>query len=386
VNLVALRMLVGDRLKYVALVAGLAFAALLVTQQASIFLGFTSRTGAWIRDTACADLWVMDPQLEFTDDRKPLLDSALSRVRGVDGVEWAVPLYKGWLKARLPDGTVVTTRVLGLDDASLTGGPPEMVSGRLEDLRRDRTVLIHADQAGDGLDLRRGLSGEGPRPLRVGDAISINDHQLEVAGLYRSSTEFFWDPLVITTYSRALSIAPPERRQNAFVLVKVRPGEAPAAVAARIQERTGLAARTPEEFEDVTMSFVLRKTGILINFGMTILLGFVVGVLAAGQTFYAFVLDHLRHYATLKAMGASTWTLARMIAVQVLVVASLGYGLGVGAASVSGALLRGTGLAFQMPWQVPALGGLAILACALLAGFLGLVRVVRVEPASVFKG
>ena len=48
-NFVALKMLVGDRLKYLALIAGVSFAALLITQQASIFAGYTLRTGSWIR-------------------------------------------------------------------------------------------------------------------------------------------------------------------------------------------------------------------------------------------------------------------------------------------------------------------------------------------------
>jgi len=48
---IALRMLLGDKLKYAGLVAGLAFATLLITQQGSIFAGFVLRTGAWIRDT-----------------------------------------------------------------------------------------------------------------------------------------------------------------------------------------------------------------------------------------------------------------------------------------------------------------------------------------------
>ena len=63
-NFVALKMLIGDRLKYIALVAGIAFAALLITQQASIFAGYTLRTGSWIRETSAsqADLWAMDPQ------------------------------------------------------------------------------------------------------------------------------------------------------------------------------------------------------------------------------------------------------------------------------------------------------------------------------------
>ena len=72
-----------------------------ITQQGSIFAGFTDRTGSWIRDTAQADLWIMDPQVEFTEDRKAMLDNALLKVRGVEGIEWAVPMYKSYVQARV---------------------------------------------------------------------------------------------------------------------------------------------------------------------------------------------------------------------------------------------------------------------------------------------
>src|SRR5687767_10397651 len=146
-NLIALKMLIGDRLKYISLVAGLAFAAFLIVQQASIFSGFTLQMGAWIRDTAVADLWVMDDQTNFVDDYKPMPETRLQRVRGIAGVEWAVPMYKAYLPVQLPNGTIVQCRVVGLDDASLVGGPPEMVEGAPADLRRDRAIFINIDQA-----------------------------------------------------------------------------------------------------------------------------------------------------------------------------------------------------------------------------------------------
>src|SRR5688572_31377731 len=122
-NVIALKMLIGDRLKYISLVAGIAFAALLVTQQASIFTGYARQMGAWIRDTNVADLWVMDEQVEFVDDFKPVAEQKLHRIRSVDGVQWAVPMYKNYIRTRLPDGTAVQTRVVGPDDATLTGAP-----------------------------------------------------------------------------------------------------------------------------------------------------------------------------------------------------------------------------------------------------------------------
>jgi putative ABC transport system permease protein len=381
VNFVALKMLMGDKLKYIALVAGISFAALLITQQASIFNGFALQIGAWIRDTAVADLWVMDDQVEFENDFKPMSDTALQRVRGIDGVKWAVPMYKNYLRVRLPDGTMVLSRVVGLDDATLAGGPPEITSGQLSDLRADRAVFINEAQAKDTLRLKRGES----RPLRVGDRISINDNDAIVAGTYRASREFFWDPVIYTTYSRAVAWAPKMRRVLMYVLVKVQDGADIQAVQQRIREKTGLAVLTNREFDKQSTRELLSRTGILINFGITIILGFVIGLLVAGQTFYTFVLDNLKLFGTLKAMGASNGTVMRMMCIQVVLVGLIGYGIGLGAASLTGMSFHKAGLAFHMDWQIPVVGGIAVLACCLVAGVLGMVRVVRLEPAIVFK-
>jgi putative ABC transport system permease protein len=378
---VALKMLVGDRLKYLALVAGVAFAALLVTQQASIFTGYTMRTGSWVRDLQWADLWVMDPQVRFADDMKPMSDTALQRVRGVDGVAAAVPMYKGYLKCRLADGTLLQSRVVGLDDATLAGGPPEVVGGSLDLLRHDRAVLVNDADLADKLRLTFAAN----RPLAVGERIALNDNEAIVVGTYRATPEFFWEPVVYTTYTRALAMAPRERKLTQYVLVKVSPGVDRAAVAARIRAATGLDARTAAEFEWAAAGYIVNKTGILVNFGMTIGLGFVIGLLVAGQTFYTFVLDNLRHFGALKAMGASNGVVLRMLVAQVLVVGAVGYGMGLGAASATGILFERIGLAFHMAWPIPVVGGLAVLLCCLAAGLIGMLKVLRLEPAIVFK-
>jgi putative ABC transport system permease protein len=382
VNLIALKMLIGDKLKYIALVAGVAFAALLITQQASIFNGFSLQIGAWIRDTSMADLWVMDDQVQFDNDFKPMSDTALQRVRGVDGVKWAVPMYKNYLRVRLPDGTMVLTRVIGLDDATLSGGPPEIASGKLSDLRQDRAVFVNESQMNDTLRLKRGEN----RPLRLGDRISINDNDAIVAGTYRASREFFWDPVMYTTYSRAIAWAPKERRVLMYTLVKVQDGQDVRAVQQRIREKTGLGVLTNNEFDRQSTRELLSRTGILVNFGITIALGFVIGLLIAGQTFYTFVLDNLKLFGTLKAMGASNGTVMRMMCIQVVLVGLIGFGIGLGAASLTGLAFHRAGLAFKMSWQIPVVGGIAVLFCCLAAGLLGMVRVVRLEPAIVFKG
>lgn len=376
-------MLMGDRLKYLGLIAGLAFATLLITQQGSILAGMASQTGSWIRDTGQADLWIMDPQVEFSEDAKPLQDTVLYRVRGIEGIQWAVPVFKNWLKCRLPDGTRLTTIIVGIDDATLIGGPPGMVTGHLEDLRRDRAVFVEDRDLATKLKMQRGpRKGE---PLALGDSISVNDRELIVSGTMKLSRCFFWDPVMYTTYSRALSLAPPERRLMNFVIAKVKPGEDIKAVARRVEQSTGLIARTGPEFEVQTMRYILEKTGILINFGLAVGLGFIVGLLVAAQTLYAFTLDNLKHFGALKAMGASNWTIARMMVVQVLIVAAIGYGLGIGVAVLMGKVIVATDLAFLMTWHIPLAGGAALLAICVVSGLLSIWKVMRLEPGIVFR-
>src|SRR6185295_13818041 len=98
-NFVAIKMLVGDRAKYLGIIMGLTFASLLITQQSSIFVGLMTRTYGFVTDTGLPDVWVMDPKVMFIDDIKPLQDTQLLRVRGIEGVKWAEPLYKGLIKA-----------------------------------------------------------------------------------------------------------------------------------------------------------------------------------------------------------------------------------------------------------------------------------------------
>jgi putative ABC transport system permease protein len=385
-SFVALKMLIGDRAKYLGIVMGLTFASLLITQQGAIFVGLMTRTYGFITDTGLPDLWVMDPKVQFIDDIKPLQDTELYRVRGVEGVEWAVPLYKGLIKARLADGTFQTCNVVGLDDATLIGGPPAMMAGQLADLRQSDAVIVDVVGASDKLAKPALAPGGKPIPLTIGDTLELNDHRAIVVGLAQVTRTFQSQPVIYTTYSRATIFAPRERKLLSFVLVKAKPGEDPTAVAERIRRATGLAAHTQDEFARLTVDYFMNNTGIPLNFGIAVSLGFIVGTAIAGQTFYNFTLDNLRHFGALKAMGASNGTLLGMILLQALVVGSIGYGLGVGAASLFGALLGNTELAFRLPWQLLALSAAAITCICLSSALISIRKVMQLEPAIVFKG
>jgi len=114
-------------------------------------------------------------------------------------------------------------------------------------------------------------------------------------------------------------------------------------------------------------------------------LGFVIGTVIAGQTFYNFTLDNLRYFGTMKAMGATDSVLLRMILLQSLTVGMIGYGLGLGVTALVGKLPGEGELAFLLPWQLPVLSALAILLICVASALISIRKVLRMEPAIVFK-
>jgi putative ABC transport system permease protein len=379
-------MLMGDRGKYLGIIMGLTFASLIMTQQPAIFLGLMSRSYSFISDVGLPDIWVMDEKVQFVDDIKPLQDTELYRVRGISGVEWAMPMYKGLLKARLADGTFQTCIVVGLDDATLIGGPPVMLEGKLDDLRRSDGVIVDIDGAMEKLGKPSPTPGGEPIPIKVGDSLELNDHRAIVVGIAKVTRTFQSQPVVYTTYSRAKNYAPKERKLLSFVLVKAKPGQDLAELTRRIRAVTGLAAYTREEFMTLTYEYFMRNTGIPINFGTSVLLGFIVGAAIAGQTFYNFTLENLRQFGVLKAMGTSNWALLRMILLQAVLVGTIGYGLGVGLTALFGYLMRNSILAFKFPWQLLIFSGAGVSLICIFAALLSIIKVIRLEPAIVFKG
>lgn len=372
-----LKMLFGDRAKLLGILFGIAFAALLISQQASVFCGLMLLTTSQIKDIPDAELWVMDPDMENIDNIKPLRDTDLLRVRGVSEVEWAVPLFKGQGRARLRDGDFRTVTILGLDDATLVGAPRDLIAGSLDELRRPEAVIM--DERG----YKHLWPGE---PIRLNRSFEMNDNRAELVGVCRVSQSFQAFPIIYTKYSRAIRFIPPRRKVLSFVLVRSDPDVSLDAATKAITEQTGLQALTREEFLWKTIWYYMEETGIPVNFGITVLLGFLVGTAIAGQTFYLFVIENLGQFATLKAMGTTNLRIAQIVLLQAFIVGLLGYGMGVGLAAGFGQFAREADrVAFHMPWQVLAGTGTAVLLIVIVASLLSIRRLLILDPAEVFR-
>jgi putative ABC transport system permease protein len=381
---------------------------------------------------------------------KPMLETSLYRVRGVEGVEWAVPLYKGNARLKLKttgrDGktedVIEQVILLGLDDASLVGAPPpkRILCGTLDDLRKTDAIMIDYNRLkklfpGERWDEEpqqekkallkqslkvgavelanqvRGRMGFEPWPLPenaaedelrrkqgefakrfLGREVEMNDHRGVIVSVCEATRTFQSNPVVYTLYSRAKQFVPRERKLLSYVLAKTAKDSSgtsdldPKIVADRISAQTGLKARTSEDFMWDTMKYYFTYTGIPVNFGITTLLGFLVGTAIAGQTFYNFTIENLKQFGSLKAMGTTNARIVGMILLQAMVVGLLGYGIGVGLATLFGVITTGGELAYFTWWPVLPIAGVAIVLICILSSILCIRKVIVLEPAVVFRG
>jgi putative ABC transport system permease protein len=297
----------------------------------------------------------------------------------VAGVQWAVRFYKGQVLARIENGLPRSVILEAVDDANLVGAPQELIAGRLADLRRPYAVIV--DKAGYEY-LWPGAV------IQLGREFEINDRRAVLVGVCKASSPFVTLPVMFTRFNEALMYVPTKRNLMNYVLANPMPGETGERVAERISRQTGLLAVTQEGFFWNTIHYMLGSTGIPVNFGITIALGFIVGVAVAGQTFYLFTLENLKHFGSLKAMGVNNRRLIGMILLQALAVGGIGFGLGVGLTAMfferTNQITHLAGL--YMRWQAVAGVGIAVLVIVSLASVLSLRRVLYLEPAIVFRG
>jgi putative ABC transport system permease protein len=222
--------------------------------------------------------------------------------------------------------------------------------------------------------------------LKVGDKRELNDHRVRVVGLCQVARGFQSQAVVYTTYNRALSIAPTQRKNLSFILAAAQPGKSPEEVAAKIGRVTGLGSYSAQQFIDKSLHYYITETSMVISFGSSVLVAFLIGTLISGQTFYNFTMDNLRHFGALKAMGASDRTILTMILLQAGLVGFVGYGIGTGAACLLGLAMQDSMISFSLPWYVMVLAGFAVVSMTGFSALLSLRKVMKLEPGVVFRG
>ena len=224
--------------------------------------------------------------------------------------------------------------------------------------------------------------------LKLGRYIELNDNRLILNAICNVMPTFFTFPILYVSYNTALRITPPARKKLPFVLVKAKKGINLQILKKRITDKTNLQALTQNEFAWRSISYVLERTGIPINFGITITLGIIIGAAITAQTFYIFVIENLKQFAAMKAIGVTNKQLFKMVLLQAAVIGLIGYSIGTGLTALFFQITKDTPAlqGFRLHWEIMLGTFCVILVVILFSIIFSLRKVFKLDPAIVFRG
>lgn len=364
--------LVADRGRLAITLVGVTFAVVLMLVQSGIYFGFLNGVSGVI-DHSNADLWICMRETANADTALPMKDEEVLRVRSTPGIEWAERLTHGWASLRLRDGTNIWAQVIGFNPETGIGGPWEMVEGSFADLRRPGTYIV--DEA--SVPLMKGV--------RIGDKVENWGQKVEIVGISRGAKSYNTYPILFTSYRTAQTQSLELKNRIHFIMAKFEPGADRAATFERLTKMRHYEVFTREGFSDKVRSYWATQTGIGIGIGITMVLGFIVGLVIVAQTMYSATMERLREYATLKAMGATNPEICSILLTQAVLVALGGYAVGALLALAFKVLPTNTVIAIDLSAGLFVGGFLATLVMCLGASLLSVARVLKVDPASVFR-
>lgn len=369
---IAWRNLVQSRARLAVSLLGVTFAVFLILLQSGIYFGFVHSASAVI-DHAEADLWVASAGTVNFESGWTFPEEQRAAVAGTPGIAWVGRLVHSFGYLKLPDGTGRWAQVVGFDPDTGIGGPWEMVAGSLAALKKPGTYVVDESSIPQ-------LQG-----VRVGDELENFEHKMEIVGVSRGAKTYTTYPILFTSFRTAQEQLPFFEGKVNFLLAGLAPGADPGEVLERLERLERFDVHTAEDFSALTRTYWATKTGIGVGIGLTIGLGFLVGLVIVGQTLYAATVERLREYATLKALGAKNVQVCAILWGQSLFLGVTGYLAGAGLAVLARAAYSGEAVAVHFPRGLFGLALVTTLAMCLAASMLSVLRVLRADPAQVFR-
>lgn len=369
----ARKILLSDRIKFTVAAAGVSISVLLVLAQIGLYLGFMQNASNLI-DHGKADIWVAGEANENFDFSSPIDDRIYWRVKQTAGVARAERMILAFGQFKLPAGGTQGVQIVGIErDAELLR-PWNVVEG-------DAARLVEAD----GIVVDRTEFAK-LQIDAVGARREINGVGAKVVGLTSGIRSFTTSPLIFTNLDTARTYSNLTAHQINYVLVRVAAGEDVEAVRARLDALPHVDAYTEAQLSKRTQAYWSSRTGVGAGFFTTAILGIIVGLVVVGQILYNGTLEHIREYGTLKAMGATNGSIVRVIVYQALITALVGFVMGGGLALAARAAMKAANLTVLLtPGLAVATAILTVVMCA-AAALLSILKVLRLDPAAVFKG
>lgn len=312
----------------------------------------------------------------------------LLQARECLGVASAEPLYVEILQSvwKLPFRRAHPIRVIAWNLDAPVFRLPE-VNRQLDALRRPRSALF--DMAGKLP--RYGVPGD-PREIVALSGVELSGRSLNVVGTFHMGTDFFNDGNLLMSDANFAAYFPRRAAGDPLDLVdiglvRLTPGAEAAAVRRALEERLSpeilVAAR--DDFINREISFWSRSTPIGFIFLLGTIIGFVVGVIICYQILHADVADHLREFATLKAIGYPGTRLVRVVLEESFLLCAISFLPGLALSALLYHLLaRWTGLLMRLSLERGALVFALTLGMCLLSGALAVRKVLSADPADLF--
>lgn len=372
----ARKILLHDRVKFAVAGAGVSVSVLLVLLQVGLYFGFMQNASNLI-DHSSADLWVTGEGNANFDFAAPIPERSYYRVASVPGVGRAERMVLSFGIWRLATGGSQSVEVVGLERKARLLAPWNVVEGDAGRLRETGGIVVDRSERpklGMTADLGLGARGE------------ITNVRREVVGMTDGIRSFTTSPFVWTDFKTAHAYTNQAADRLTYVLVEAAPGADLATLRARIEALPHLDAYTTPEFSARTREYWSSRTGVGTGFFMTAMMGVLVGLVVVGQILYTGTLEHLREYGTLKAMGATSGAIVRVILYQALIAAVLGYVVGGALAFVGQAAVRAANLTIVLSPELLAVTAVLTVVMCAVAALLAILKVVRLDPATVFKG
>ena len=372
----ARKLLLHDRLRFVVAIAGVSVSVMLVLVQVGLYFGFME-TASSIIDASSADIWVGKKNNDAFEFATPFDERAFYKVASVPGVARAERVLINFTQFKLADGGDIGVQIVGVDT---TAGrrpllaPWNVVAGEANRLSEPGAIVVDRS--------------EYPKLHidRIGHTTEVSGVRAEVVALTSGIRSFTTSPIVFTDIRTARSFLPYLGGEPiTYVLVAVAPGNDVATVQARINAMPQLAAYSRAEMSDRTRSYWSSRTGVGAGFFTTAVLGIIVGFVVVGQILYSGTLQYIREYGTLKAMGARNSAVVTLILWQAMISAALGFVVGGGLAVAMKAAMAGANLTVALSPELYLVTAVITAVMCAFAALLSIVKVLRLDPASVFK-
>ncbi|MBU2867544.1 FtsX-like permease family protein [Pacificibacter marinus] len=373
--------LTHSRGRFFAAVAGVAFANLLVFMQLGIMGALNNSTVAPY-DILDADIILSSQDGNTLTDGGHIPRARMFQALGVAGVSDASALFIGNLPFTLEDGSSVSLLSFGMDVAKPLFATPAIATS-LEKLSLENTVLLDEGTRGMPKDVIAELIDGGQFRFETGG------NTLTAIGTMDVGVGFLADGMMIMSDQSFMRVFP-GRSSGApnHILIRIADGVSNDAVVARlmntlpsgnlrIQTKSGSAAN------DLAYMATERPTGVIFGFG--VFMGLLVGLVIVYQVLSTDVADHLREYATFKAMGYGQSFFLGIVFEEAIILALFGFipGILVSLGLYAG-LVSFTGLPVEMNAGRALLVFFGTLMACSLSGAIATRRLANADPADLF--